>query len=183
VADASSYRTDQPFDAIFSRFGVMFFADPAAAFRNLHGLLRPGGRLAFICWRAFVQNEWVMVPLKAALPLLPSVPPPPPPGAPGPFAFAEADHVRDVLERGGFVDVALEPKDVATFVGGSGVDLDTATEFLLQIGPTARLLADVEPALRTRIAAAVRQVLAAHHGAGGVRMGSAAWLVSARRSA
>jgi SAM-dependent methyltransferase len=180
-ADAARWRPDERFDAVFSRFGVMFFADPAAAFSNLHALLRPGGRLAFICWRAFEQNQWVYVPLMAALPFLPPLPPMPP-GAPGPFAFADPVHVRGVVERGGFVDVALEPQDLEAVVGGRGADLDAATEFLLQMGPTARLLAGVEPDVRSRIAAAVREAIAPYHEAGGVRMGSAAWVVSARRA-
>ena len=73
------------FDAVFSRFGVMFFSDPVAAFVNIRKALKPAGRLAFVCWRPLEQNPWMHAPLDAALPLLPPLPPPDP-TAPGPFA-------------------------------------------------------------------------------------------------
>jgi len=180
-ADATTFRAE-PFDAVASRFGVMFFADPVAAFTNLHALLRAGGRLAFICWQGFETNQWVSVPMLAALPFITPLPPPPPPRAPGPFAFAEADYVRDILGRAGFVDVALEPQALVTSVGGRGASLEEASEFLLQMGPTARMLANVDADTRTRIAAAVRDAIAPFHDDDGVRMGSASWLVSARRA-
>ena len=86
------------FDAAFSRFGVMFFADPAAAFINIRRSLRPNGRLAFVCWRALEDNPLDILPLRAASAHLPPQPAHDP-DAPGPFAFANPDRVRGILER------------------------------------------------------------------------------------
>ena len=104
-------------DVIFSRFGVMFFTDPTAAFANLRRALTPGGRLAFVCWQALPDNPWMFVPLGAALQYLPT-PPLPGPDAPGPFSFADPGRVRTILAGAGFRDVAFEDvREVLTLVG------------------------------------------------------------------
>ena len=92
---------EQNFDAVVSRFGVMFFEDPVAAFSNLHRALKPGGRLAFTCWQDLFSNEWIMVPAGAALQHVP-MPDFGEPGGPGPFSFADADRLRTVLTDRGF---------------------------------------------------------------------------------
>lgn len=167
-------------DIVFSRFGVMFFADPTAAFANLHRTLRPGGRLAFVCWQALPLNPWMAVPLGVVAQHV-TLPPPPPPGAPGPFAFADRERVTGILRDAGFADVDFEPTVGEMTIGGTA-DLDEAVAFLLTLGPSAALLADAGPEVRTRVVAAVRDAIAPHHGAGGVRMPAAAWLVRARYS-
>jgi SAM-dependent methyltransferase len=167
------------FDVLFSRFGVMFFAEPAVAFANLHRALRAGARLAFVCWQRMADNPWMTVPMSAALPHLPPQPVPEP-GAPGPFAFADPDHVRDVLTRAGFADVALESVRMTLAVGG-GQDLDATVDFVLRMGPTARALREADdPELVPQVAAAVREALAPYETDEGVRMDSASWLVTAR---
>jgi len=165
-------------DVAFSRFGIMFFADPTAAFANIRRALVRGGRLAFVCWQALERNPWAAVPLAAAARHLP-LPPPPAPDAPGPFAFADPARVRRILGDAGFADVALDDVRETLTVGGPG-SLDAVVEFLLQIGPAARALRDADPALRPVVAAAVRDAVAPFHGADGVRMDCAAWVVSAR---
>lgn len=167
------------FDAAFSRFGVMFFADPVAAFRNVRSALRPGGRLAFACWRPVTENPWVLVPMAAAAPLLP-LPAPPPPGAPGPFAFGDAARVRGILEAAGFADVAIEPADLPMTPGGG--DLDEAADILLEVGPLASALREAEAgdALRDQVRGAVRKAFESHLRDGQVELGSAIWLVRAR---
>jgi diadenosine tetraphosphate (Ap4A) HIT family hydrolase/SAM-dependent methyltransferase len=170
------------FDVVFSRFGVMFFADPEAAFRNLRAALRPGGRLGFVCWRGLAENPWMMVPMMAAAQHL-TMPPPPAPDAPGPFSLADPERVRSILERAGLVDVEIEPHDETLTIGGSG-SLDQAVDFLLDVGPAARALREAAGAgLRPRVAAAIRDALAPFHGPTGVRMGSASWIVRATRAA
>jgi SAM-dependent methyltransferase len=104
------------FDEAFSRFGVMFFSDPAAAFANIRASLKPGGRLAFVCWRSLGENPWMQAPLQAALPLIPPVTPPDP-TAPGPFAFGDANRVRSILTSAGFVSVTINPFDARIGVG------------------------------------------------------------------
>src|SRR5262249_6517301 len=93
-ADAQTHRFDPAsLDVCFSRFGIMFFAAPDAAFANLRSALRPAGRLAFVCWQSMRDNPWMLVPLMAAAAHI-TLPPPPAPDAPGPFSFADADRVR-----------------------------------------------------------------------------------------
>lgn len=165
----------ESFDAAFSRFGVMFFADPVAAFVNIRSALKPGGRLAFACWRAPEENPTFTLPLQAAAPHLPPPPPAADPEAPGPFAFAGQERVRAILAAAGFQAVDVAPHDEAV---GSG-DLETAVALSLRIGMLGRFLND-HPSLRDVAAAPVRAALAAHDGPGGVKLGAAVWIVTAR---
>lgn len=162
-------------DAAFSRFGVMFFEDPAAAFANIRSGLKSGGRLAFVCWRPFAEQAWMGVPFAAALAHLPPPAPPPDPNAPGPFAFADPDRVRAILTAAGFVGVEIAPHDAP--IGAA--DLDQAVELALKVGPLSALLREAPDATEA-VTAAVRQTLAAHAGPDGVRLGSATWIVAAR---
>ena len=180
VADAQTH----PFaggctDALFSRFGVMFFADPAAAFANLGGALRPGGRLAFVCWQPVTENPWMLVPIMAAAGVVP-LPPPPAPDAPGPFAFGDPARVTRILEGAGFRQVGVAPFTPAIAIGGGG-DVDEAVEFVLQLGPTSAALRGATPEAIRRVAVAVREALGPFVTANGVVMPSAAWIVTARR--
>lgn len=162
------------FDAAFSRFGVMFFADPPAAFANIRRALKPGGRLAFVCWRRVDENPIMRLPMEAAGALAPP-PSPPEPGAPGPFAFADPERVRRILAGGGFVDVDLAPHDQKVGVG----DLEAALALALRIGPLGALLRE-NPGLRQAVAPRVRAALAAHDGPDGPKLDAAVWIVTAR---
>jgi SAM-dependent methyltransferase len=121
AADAQTHRFEPAhYQLVFSRFGVMFFENPVAAFRNLRAALAPGGRLAFLCWREIAQNPWVLEPMAALARHIP-LPAPAAPDAPGPFAFASAERVRGILEQAGFGAVALEPQDAEmALAGGAG---------------------------------------------------------------
>lgn len=166
------------FDAAFSRFGVMFFSDPPAAFANIRRALKPGGRLAFVCWRRPDENPFMSLPMAAAMAHLPApaVPPPTPdPHAPGPFAFADPDRVRGILAAAGFTDVELTPHDQKI---GSG-DLDQTLAVSLKVGPLGAMLRE-HPDRRDAVVAAVREALAAHDGPDGVKLPSATWIVTAR---
>jgi SAM-dependent methyltransferase len=179
-ADAQTHRfAPDSFDLLFSRFGVMFFVDPAAAFANLRTALRPGGRLAFVCWQAVQQNPWMLVPLMAAAQHM-TLPPMPGPDAPGPFAFANSERVRDILSRAGFTEIGFEAVDETLTVGG-GAGLDETVEFLQHIGPAAAAMRDAPPEQRVAVAGAVREAVAPFLTPHGVRMPSAAWIVTARR--
>jgi SAM-dependent methyltransferase len=162
-------------DAAFSRFGVMFFEDPTGAFANIRKALRPGGRLAFVCWRPFAENPWMGLPMSAALQHLPEPPPPPDPLAPGPFAFADPDRVRAILAGAGFADVGIEPYDRLIGAG----DLDQAVEVALKVGPLGALLRD-QPDKAPLVVGAIRAALAEHLTPEGVRLPSASWIVQAR---
>lgn len=179
LADAQTHQfSNAARDLVYSRFGVMFFADPTAAFANLRRALKPAGRLAFVCWQALTLNPWMAVPLGAALPYL-TLPPPPPPGAPGPFAFADRDRVADILSGAGFTAVEIEPLEDELTIGGA-TDLDEAVEFLLTLGPTTAALAGASDEVRAQVTTAVRDAVAPYHGPDGVRMPAAAWIVRAR---
>ena len=173
-ADAQVAALPDDRDAVFSRFGVMFFADPAAAFANLRRSLRPGGRLAFVCWRPLAENLWMRLPAEAAAGLVPNAPPPEP-GTPGPFAFADPDRVRAILAQAGFTGIDISPHDEAI----GGLDLEGTVEMSFRVGPLGAILRerpDLAPVLRERVREAVRPWLRD----GAVYMPSATWLVSAR---
>ncbi|MFO0617601.1 MAG: class I SAM-dependent methyltransferase [Polyangiaceae bacterium] len=170
------------FDAVFSRFGVMFFADPTAAFANLRGALKPGGRVGFVCWRAMRDNPSFVLPLEAAAKFLPELPPPPPPDAPGPFGFADEQRVRGVLEGAGFEDVVVAPRDADIVVAGQG-DLESAVNLSLQIGPLGRALSELDDATRASAREAVREAFGRHLRPAGVTLPSATWIVTGRRAA
>jgi SAM-dependent methyltransferase len=183
AADAQTAALGEArFDAAFSRFGVMFFAAPEAAFANVRRALAPGGRLAFVCWRPVSENAWVLVPMQAAAPLFPSLPAPPPPDAPGPFSFGDAGRVRRILEAAGFGEIQIEPADLAMTPGGG--DLDAAAEIFLDVGPLGSALREMGAGaeLRERTRQAVRRAFEPHLRAGRVELGSAVWLVQARRA-
>jgi hypothetical protein len=165
-------------DVAISRFGVMFFDDPTAAFTNLRSGIGSEGRLAFVCWQGLAQNEWMLVPGMAIAEVLP-LPDPGPPGSPGPFAFGDPDHVRTVLTNAGFRDVTLDPLVNSVLVGGGG-SVDDTLAWLRGTGMARSLFADAAPDIVARAVESVRAALAPHEGADGVRLGAAAWLVRAR---
>jgi SAM-dependent methyltransferase len=175
-ADAQAYPfAAAAFDAIFSRFGVMFFADPTAAFTNLRRALKPGGRLGFVCWRTPTENPIMVGPMAAAAAIVGPQPPPADPNAPGPFAFADAARVKRILADAGFHDVVHTPLDMK--IGGG--DLEATLGLALKVGPLGALLRE-HPDRRDAVIDAVRAFLAAHQGPDGVKLDSATWMVTAR---
>jgi SAM-dependent methyltransferase len=162
------------FDAAFSRFGVMFFSDPVAAFANIRGALKPDGRLTFVCWRPLKQNPWMQAPLEAALPLLPPTAPSDP-TAPGPFAFADASRVESILTAAGFGSVKISPFDAA--IGGANVE--QTLEFALNLGPLGAALRE-NPERAPAVVTVVRDLLSKYATPNGVLMPAAVWIVSAR---
>lgn len=176
LADASNYAFAQgAFNLEFSRFGVMFFDDPAGAFGNLRRALRADGRLVFVCWRELAANPWFHVPLEAVRPCVPAQPAPDP-EAPGPLAFADPDRVRGILERAGFDDVQFARFDAGLPVG----DRMSAGELLSQIGPTARLLSGANESARADAKRALDRALHMHEIDGEVVLGASVWIVAAR---
>lgn len=163
------------FDAVFSRFGVMFFADPPLAFVNVRRGLRPGGRLAFVCWRAPAENMFMTLPYEAARAHLPPAPEFAP-AAPGPFAFAEPDQVRQILVTAGFRNIELVPFDEQ--IGGGNLEQTLAVS--LEVGLLGRALRE-HPERRELVVDHVREALRSHVDVhGNVRLGSASWIVTAR---
>lgn len=173
-ADAQAYAFEVEFDAIVSRFGVMFFPDPAAAFANLRTAMKPGGRLAFAAWRGPEDNAISTIPLEAAAPLLLTVPAVEK-DAPGRFGFADPERVRAILEGSGWRDVAIAPLDDPTPV--SAEELLTMS---LRVGPLNPILAGQDDAVREKVRTAVTAALEPCVKDGMAEMKSACWLVTAR---
>jgi ubiquinone/menaquinone biosynthesis C-methylase UbiE len=168
------------FDLAFSRFGVMFFANPVEAFANIRRALKPGGRLVFTCFRAREENPWVTRPFAAARDLLPPIKQPGPED-PGQFSFADPERVRRILEGAGFRDLRFIAHDTLMRLGRTARE---AADFSIQIGPTTRALTEAPEEARRTLRGAVRQAVErefAHcDGAEGVALQGAIWIVLAR---
>ncbi|MDE2494408.1 MAG: methyltransferase domain-containing protein [Alphaproteobacteria bacterium] len=174
-ADASIHPFAPEFDLVFSRFGVMFFTHPVEAFANIRKALKPGGRLAFVCWRAFPENPWAYAPVVVARDLLP-LEPPQDPRAPGQFAFADDSYVCDILAGAGFCDIRIERCDVSVNLG---VDLDEAANDSLNTGALSRAAASLDTPTRDAIRKRVRTALEPYATTEGVSPPSSCWLVGA----
>lgn len=161
---------DQSADGVFSRFGVMAFADPLAAFSNFQRILKPSGRLAFVCWRALEENELDLLPLRAAG--LESI------VDPTPFSFADAGFVCATLEAAGFEDVTVQANDERVSSG----NLEDMATVLLRVGPLGKILRE-NPSLRMSAGPRLRAALADHEVHGAVALRAATWIVSARPGA
>ena len=170
-ADAAAYPFEPVFDCVVSRFGVMFFSDPVAAFTNIRRAFAPDARMTFVCWRTTEENTWATLPLRAAGDLVPR-PTASDPHAPGPFAFADPKRVASILSSAGYRDVSVEPRDTTMHLGAT---LEDATEQTMSMGPLARALADlsedVRPKIRDRVQSALRE--------SGTSLPAAIWLVRA----
>jgi SAM-dependent methyltransferase len=167
-------------DLLVSRFGVMFFGDPVAAFANMKTAVKPGGSLIFVCWRAFDLNPWMKVPLTAAyrhVPVLPS----PEPGDPGPFSFADRDRVTRILTDAGWAVSAYEDMDVELDLAG-GEGLDRAVVQASTIGAAAGAMRDQPEPMRQAAIAEIRGELARYLQGGRVPLGGAVSVVTCRAS-
>jgi SAM-dependent methyltransferase len=158
---------EQSVDGLFSRFGVMSFANPTGAFANFHRILRPSGRLAFVCWRSLEENELDLLPLRAA-------------GLeemvdPTPFSFAEAPYLRAVLETAGFKQISIEAHDEMVSSG----DLDDMATVLLRVGPLGKILRE-NPRLRAMAEPRLRAALVKHDDRERVSLRAATWIVTAQ---
>jgi len=175
VADAQTHDFEAGrFDTICSRFGVMFFADPVAAFANLRGASRDDGRLLFLAWRGAADNPFMTTAERAAAPLLPNLPERKP-DAPGQFAFANDSRVRTILSASGWIDVGIRPLDVACTMTESDL-----VAYVSRLGPVGTALQEVDEVTRARVTAAVRPAFDSYIHDGEVRFTAACWMVTAR---
>ena len=181
-ADAATFDEDGDFDLIVSRFGVMFFDDPVAAFANLHRLAAPMGRLAFACWQPPAENLWATLPLQVLGALLPAMPPAVP-DAPGPFAFADPARVQAMLTAAGWHDIAFDDLPFAMVIGDGEDPVAAAVQFNLRIGPAARAIRDAGPAAEAAAPAMLAEALLRYRDGDQVALPGAVWVVSARASA
>ena len=166
------------FDLATSRMGVMFFANPTAAFRNIGGALKPGGRLIFACWAPLEENRHWLISYDIALRHL-GPPAPQPANVPSPLAFADPDYIRGFLAEGGFAEVTVE-RAHPTIIGGSP---EEEAQQAMMMGPTARLIEEKRPAELTRhtIAREIEAVFAAEASSGPILLPATVFLVTASR--
>jgi SAM-dependent methyltransferase len=175
-ADAQTHTFEPDgFDTVISRFGVMFFDDPEAAFSNLRRATRISGKLAFVAWRSPAENPFMTVARRAAEPLLANMPAPDP-NAPGQFAFADGDRVRRILERAGWSDIVIRPVDVEGHVAETDL-----YAYVTKLGPVGVALREVDEATRARVSAVVRVAFEPYVQNGVASFTMACWLASAVR--
>lgn len=174
-ADAQTHGFDpESFDALVSRFGVMFFADPAAAFRNLRSAVRPGGRLACLAWRSPAENGFMTAAELAVADILPQLPRRVE-NAPGQFGFADAGRVSSILEQGGWKDVAIRPVDVECRLPEDELRL-----YIRRMGPVGDLLPSLDDATRSKVERRVETAFLPFLQGGEARFTAACWMVTAR---
>jgi SAM-dependent methyltransferase len=167
-------------ELIVSRFGVMFFGDPAAAFANLRTGLAAGGRLRFACWRPIGENPWLRIPLHAVYEHVPRLPKPDP-EEPGPFAFGDTARVTRILTAAGFTAPAFTPLDIQLDLAAGGT-LEDAVIHSSSMGPAKRALMDQPDDTQAAAIEAIRRALAPYASADGVKLPAAVWLVGADRT-
>jgi SAM-dependent methyltransferase len=178
LADATVYPFEPAsFDLLASRFGVMFFAEPALSFANMRKALKPSARLAFACWREPRDNPFFMAPLQAVYKHAPKLPQPGP-DDPGPFSFASEARVHRVLGEAGFTGIAMEPCDLSLDVA-VGRGIDAAVQGALEIGPASRALQDQPPEVRAAATASIREALAPFASGASVLLRASIWIVTA----
>jgi ubiquinone/menaquinone biosynthesis C-methylase UbiE len=183
LADVQTYPFERAFDFAFSRFGMMFFANPVAAMRNVRTALKPGAELMFITWRSIGDNPFFAMPQQVVSRYLP------PPGenaqtcGPGPFSMANPDVVRAQLKAAGFTDATFEQIDGSVMIGR---DVDQAVEFQLALGPAGEIVREagaLAEARRGEIVGALREELGRYARDDGVWMDSSSWTIRARNPA
>jgi SAM-dependent methyltransferase len=181
LADATVYPFDPAsFDLLASRFGVMFFAEPAVSFANMRRALRPAGRLTFACWREPRDNPFFMAPLQAVYKHAPKLPQLGPED-PGPFSFASEARVHRILGEAGFSRIEMEPCNLSLDIA-VGRGLDAAVEAALEIGPAARAVAEQPPDVRAAAAISIRDALAPFARGQAVPLAASIWIVTASAS-
>lgn len=176
--DAAVVTVEAPHDCLFSRFGLMFFEDPFAAFANMRRFLKPGGRIIFACWGPAEENAWVKDTLGVVARY--KTLPPPVPRAPGPLAFAEPGYTREILEKAGFAGVAFSEWRGVQLVGGPGSSAFEASRFLMKAGFVGEAASDLPDGIKDRVKADLVTLLQKFSGPRGIEAPSMAWFVSAR---
>jgi SAM-dependent methyltransferase len=175
--DAQTASFDQPFDMVVSRFGVMFFEDPVAAFANLAHATRPGGRLCFVCWQEMFANQWIAVPVGAMVAHV-GIPDMPEPGGPGPFSLSDASRITELLGSAGWSEVAVEGHQDPMRMGR---DPEDVVAFMLSDEMGRRLVEGKDPEAVKAGTQATLEALRPYVTPEGVVLTGACWLVTARR--
>jgi len=176
VGDAASETYTADHSLVFSRFGVMFFADSVKAFANIRSALVPGGRLVFLCWQLPAANPWLSIAGAALQPFQPGDAPPPDPEAPGPFRFGVPEYTQDILASAGFTNIKLQAVVKDLHLGDT---VDEVMRFQSNIGPLSGLLETLDESRHAEATAAVRNAFAAKADSNGINLEASTWLVTA----
>ncbi|MBI4724395.1 MAG: class I SAM-dependent methyltransferase [Rhodomicrobium sp.] len=178
-ADAAAHPFTPFADLAISRFGVMFFGDPAAAFANIRKALKPGGRLVFACWRKLEENPWMQLPLEAAfhagVPRLPQ----PGPEDPGPFSFCNPERVTGILTGAGFIAPSVSPVSLSLDISAGG-GLTAAVQQSMRTGAASAALRDQPDSVRAAAASAIEKALEPYASGNTVKLPAGIWLVESR---
>jgi len=158
----------EPFDRAYSRFGVMFFADPVAAFANVRRALRPDGRLSFVCWQTVFDNEWMLVPGAAVASVVGKLPPMAGADEPGPFALADPDRIRTVLTEAGFRRIDVSPRNDHVTVAEDRIP--EVAQMTFRTGAVAELVKEVDADTRSRALTSVEEAMRSRVESGELRI-------------
>lgn len=176
--DAQRYPFEAAaFDCLISRFGVMFFDDPVAAFTNLHRAASPGAELRFVAWRSCAENPFMTTAERAAAPLLPDMPARNP-NLPGQFAFADEQRVRRILQESGWAAIEIQPLDATCTLSEQSL-----LRYVTRLGPLGAKLREVDDRARAKVVDTVRGAFEPYVYGAEVRFNAACWSVSARAAA
>ncbi len=180
TADVQTADLGGPYDYAFSRFGMMFFASPVQALRNVAKSLVSGGKIGFVVWRKREDNGWLHEAEKVVREIVPEPETHDAPTCgPGPFSMAGADTVSDILLAAGYRDITLERTEIPILIGE---DLEDAIEFAIALGPAGELirLAGAEgERRRPQVVAALREVMAQFKEPDGIRASASTWVITA----
>ena len=181
LCDAATADFDEPFDLIFSRFGMMFFDDPVSGWINLRRHLVSDGKAVMVCWREAMDNEWAVLPLQAASSVLGDAQTKPSPsGVPGPFAWAEEHVFNEIFQQSGWsvkashIDGSLAMNQIS-----SNSPVDDAVKFAMKVGPLGSRLKALEPDARQAVCDALEDAMRRKLHDGVVRLSTAGWIITA----
>lgn len=180
LGDAATLAFEQRYDCLFSRFGIMFFEDPYAAFANLASAVIPGGRAALCCWGPPQENSWIGDLMSVVVRYV--EPPERDPREPGPFSLGDNEYLRDILTHAGFEQIGLTVWKGDLYLGGIGADASAAAEFALEATPIGELLADLSDESLQQATEELTELLRGRETQNGVALKGTAWLVAARKS-
>jgi SAM-dependent methyltransferase len=180
VGDAAAVELEEaPFDVIFSRFGLLFFDDPYAAFEHMRGWLKPTkGRIVFSCWAPVEENPWIYEPHAIIRRHINT--PELQPNAPGPFGLADVARLNDILVTAGFVDIRVQAWRGELPIAGAGANSMMATDLALNGMHASEQLAQAPDDVKAKVRRDIEALYKARHGVGGVMMPASAWLVTAK---
>jgi len=169
-----------PFDIAMSRFGVMFFEDPVAAFTQIASVMSKSASLVFACWREPQFNPWATLPMQVAAPLMDSPPAKPDPDAPGPFAFADRSRIRTILQDAGWPNIEINSYDVEMVLPGNTPEESAA--FMMEMGPLSKIMKEQELDFAKVQSALISKLKDNANTDGTVDLQGSVWIVEASRN-